>query len=67
MHSEYLLINDRRNRKAVETVGERFPQLDVVSSLALIIEAVDTIDGRTLMVATKDEEVLRIFDLVCQQ
>ena len=34
MHRENLLINDRRDRQAVETVGECLPQLDVVAPFA---------------------------------
>jgi len=32
----------------------------------LIIESIDTVDAGTLMVATKQKEVLGIFDLVCK-
>lgn len=35
--------------------------------LTLVIEAVDTVDGGTLVVAPEQEEVLGVFDLVCQQ
>ena len=34
MHGEYLLVNDGGDRQAVEAVGERLPQLDVVPSFA---------------------------------
>ena len=44
MHGEDLLINDGGNGQAVEAVGEGLPQLDVVSSLALIVETVDAVD-----------------------
>ena len=67
MHSKDFLIDDSGDRQAVEAVRERLPQLDVVPSLALIIEAVDAVDGRTLVVATQDEEVLRVFDLVREE
>jgi len=33
----------------------------------LVVEAVDAVDGRTLVVATQQEEVLRVLDLVCEQ
>lgn len=65
MHGEDLLVNNRGNGQAVEAVGEGLPQLDVVTSLALIVEAVDAVDGRALVVAAQDEEVLRVLDLVC--
>lgn len=51
MHGEDLLIDDGGNRETVEAVGESLPQLDVVTALALVVEAVDTIDGSTLVVA----------------
>ena len=66
MHSEDLLINDGGDGQAVETVGERLPQLDVVPPFALIVESVDTIDGRALVVSPQDEKVFRVLDLVCQ-
>ncbi len=34
MAAEDFLVDDRRHREAVEAIGERFPQLDVVSSFA---------------------------------
>jgi hypothetical protein len=67
VHGEDLLINDSGDRKAVEAVGEGLPQLDVVASLALVVETVDTVDRCALVVAAEDEEVLGVLDLVCQQ
>lgn len=67
MHGEDLLINNGRNGETVEAVGERLPQLDVIPPLALIVEAVDTVDGRALVVTAEDKEVFRVFDLVCKE
>lgn len=67
MHCENLLVNDGRNRQAVEAVGESLPQLNVVPPLALIVETVDAVDGSALVVTAKDEEVLRVLDLVGQK
>ena len=44
VHREDLLINYGSNGQAVEAVGKCLPELDIVSSLTLIIEAVDTVD-----------------------
>lgn len=60
VHAEDLFVDDSRHREAVEAVDEGLPQLNVIPSLALIVEAVDTVDGRTLVIATKDEKVLRV-------
>lgn len=51
MHGEDLLIDDGRYGQAIEAVRKGLPQLDIVPSLALIIEAVDPIDRGTLMIA----------------
>lgn len=44
MHGEDLLINDGSDWQAIEAICEGFPQLDIVSSLALIVEAIDSVD-----------------------
>ena len=64
MHSEDLLVNDCCNGQAVEAVSEGLPELDVVPSLALIVEPIDPVDGSTFVVATQDEEVFGVLDLV---
>jgi hypothetical protein len=65
VHCEDLLINDCRDRQAVEAISERLPQLDIVPSLAFVVEAVDTIDGGAFVVAAQNEEIFGVFDLVC--
>ena len=67
VHGENLLVNDGSNWQAIEAIGEGLPKLDVVSSLALIVEAVDTVDGGALVVAAKHEEVLGVLDLVREE
>lgn len=64
MHGENLLIDDCCNREAVETVRKCFPQLDIIPTLTLVIEAIDSIDGGTFVVSSEDEEILGILDLV---
>jgi hypothetical protein len=63
VHAENLLVDNSRDRKAVEAVGECFPELDVVPALALVVKAVDVINGHTLVISAQDEEILGIFDL----
>ncbi len=67
VHGEDLLVDDGGNGEAVEAVGERLPQLDVVAALALVVEAVDAVDRGALVVATEDEEVLGVLDLVREE
>lgn len=67
MHGKDLFVNDGCNWQTVEAVGEGFPQLDVVPTLALIIKSVYAVDGGTFVVAAQDEKVFRILDLVCEK
>lgn len=67
MHGEDLLIDNGGNGQAVEAVGESLPKLDVIPPFALIVETVDSVNRGTLVVATKDEEVFGVFDLVCEE
>lgn len=67
MHGEDLLVNDSCNWQAVEAIGESLPELNVISTLAFIIESINAVNGCTFVVTTENEEVLRVFDLVCQE
>ena len=67
MHREDLFVNDCRNGQTVEAIRKGLPQLDVVAALALIVETIDTVNASTLMIATQNEKVLGILDLVRQQ
>jgi hypothetical protein len=64
MHCEYLLVNDCCNGQAVEAICKGLPQLDIVSSFALIVESIDSVNRSTFVVAAQDEEVFRVFYLV---
>ena len=64
MHSEDFLVNYGRNGQAIEAVGKRLPQFDIVTPLALVVEPVDAVDRGTLMISPKDEKVLGILDFV---
>ena len=67
MHCEDLLIDDSCDGQAIKAVGECLPQLDVIASLTLVVEAVYTIDRGAFMIATENEKVLGVFDLVCKK
>jgi len=49
--AEDLLGNDGGDGHAVEAVGERLPYFDVVASFALVVEAVQLVHARRLVVA----------------
>lgn len=67
VHAEDLLVDDGSHGKAVEAVREGLPQLDVVPSLALVVEPVNSVDRCSLVVPSQQEEVLRVFDFVREQ
>ena len=67
MDAKDLLVDDRRKGEDVEDVLEALPHLDVEAPLALVVEAVDAVDRRALVVAAQQEEVLRVLDLVREE
>ena len=67
MHAEDLIVDEGSDWHAVENILELLPDADGVATLALIIEAVDTIDLTALVIASQKEEVLLKLDLVCQE
>lgn len=67
MHCEDLLVNNGSNGQAVKAVSKGLPQLNVISSLALVVEAVDAVDRGAFVITAEDEEVLWVFDLVRKQ
>jgi hypothetical protein len=64
MHCENFLIDDCCNGQAVEAVRESLPQLDVIPSLAFIVEPINAVDGSAFVVAAQDEEIFGVLDLV---
>ena len=67
MHTKDFSTHDSSHGQTVEAVRKRLPELDVVPTFALVIESIDPVDACTLVVPTKEEEVLRVLDLVRQQ
>ena len=58
-----LLIYQSCDRQAVEAVCESLPQANVIPPFAFVIEPINSIDGSALMVASQQEEVLRVLNL----
>jgi hypothetical protein len=59
--------HNRSNWEGVESIDEGLPDLDVATTLALIIEPINTGNVGAFMVSSKQEEVLRVFELVAHQ
>jgi hypothetical protein len=66
VHGEDFFINDGRDGQTVKAVREGLPQLDVVPSFALVVEAINAVDRCAFVIATENEKILWILDLVCK-
>ena len=64
MHAEDFVVNQGCNWHAVEDVLEFFPYSNRVSSFALVVETIDSVNLTALMVTSKQEEIFLELDLV---
>ncbi len=53
MAAEDLLFDDGGDGQTVEAVGEGLPHLNVVTSLAFIVESVNSVDAGAFVIASK--------------
>ena len=67
MHTENFLIHECSDRKAIEDIAEDAPESDRVPALALIIEAVDSVDLGTFVISAQHKEVLRVLDFITEK
>ena len=67
VHAKDFLVNDCRGGEAVEAVGKGLPKLDTETSLALVVESVDTVNGCAFVITPEDEKVLGVLNLVGEQ
>ena len=64
MHAEDLVVDESSHWQAVEHVLELLPDADAVTSLALVVEAIDAVDLPALVVPSEEEEVFFELDFV---
>ena len=64
MHAENFLIDKSSNWEAIEAIGKNFPKLDTMTTLALIIESINSIDGGTFVVTSQKEKILWVLNFV---
>lgn len=67
MHTDDLIIDHSTTRKAIERVAELLPHLDREPTTAFVVKSINPVDAGTFMVATQEEEILRVLDLVREQ
>lgn len=66
MNTKDLAGDDGSDGEGVEHVDKRLPDLDVCPALAFVVETVYSGDVGTLVVASQEEKVFRILDLVAK-
>jgi hypothetical protein len=67
MHAQQFFTYYSRNWHTVEGISESFPNLDVISAMAFIIETVYSIHMSDLMVSSKHKEVFWIFNFIREE
>ena len=67
MHAEDLLVNNSSNWQAVEHVTEYLPESYRVSPFTFIVKPVNTVDLGAFVIASQQEEILRVLDFVAEQ
>jgi len=67
MHAKNFLIDESCDRQAVKHVTEDAPESNGVTSLAFVVEAVNTVDLGTFMVSSEEEEVLGVLNFVAKK
>lgn len=67
MHAQNAVFNNSSDWQAVKKITKGFPELDIVPSLALIVESIHSADGLRFMVASQYKEIFRVFNLIGHQ
>lgn len=52
MHTENLIVYESCDWQTVEAISKGLPQLDIVPTTTLIVEAVDAVDACTFVIAS---------------
>jgi hypothetical protein len=64
VHAEDLRTDQSTKGHPIKCVLEGVPQANrLVSTIALLKEPVDSVDGGTFVIASQQEEILRVLDL----
>jgi len=64
VHAENFLVDQGGDRQAIEDVAKDAPESNGVSTFALIVETIDSVDLGTFVISYEKEEVLRVLNLV---
>ena len=67
VHTQYPIINNRTNWQNIEDGAELSPQFDTIPSFALVIKAVHPVNGLAFVVASEQEEVIRVLNFIRHQ
>jgi len=65
--AEDFVVENSGDGETVEAVRECLPQFDRESTLAFVVEPVDSVNGGAFVIATEKKEVLRVLDFVSKE
>ena len=66
MHADDFIIDDCTAGQTIESIAKLLPHLDRESTATLVIESVNPIDPRALMITPQEKEIFRILNFVCK-
>ena len=64
MNAEDLVVDDCGYWEAIEALNELLPQLQSISSFALVVEPINSVDGAAFVIASQKEEIFWILDFI---
>lgn len=66
MHAKYLVIYQSRHWQTIKNIRKGLPKLNCISTFALVVKPINSVDLSTLVVAPQQEEVLRILNFIAE-
>jgi hypothetical protein len=67
MDAKDFVIDYRSNGETVEALDKLLPELQRIPSFALVVKAVNSIDGPTFVISSQKEEIFRVLNLIGEQ
>lgn len=67
MHTQYPIIDNCTNWQNIENGPEFSPKFDIIPPFTFIIKAVHSVNGLAFVVASQQEEVIRVLNFIGHQ
>jgi hypothetical protein len=66
VHADNFIINHCATGQTIEGIAKLLPHLDGEATATLVVESINPIDTRTLVIAPQEKEVFWILNFVCK-